>query len=141
MPPKRRLHEATIQLEAGNAAVAELGKVLGPTGANIVAVKREYDEATAAQRGQVVPVVVTVFDDRSVALRYKTPPTSFLIRQALGAKGSARPGHIRAGSLTSTQLRSIAERKLPDLNTTDVETAMRIIAGTARSMGVTIEGG
>lgn len=142
MPPKRTVFETTIELEAGNAAVAELGKALGPAGVNLMGVKQEYDAHTAGQRGEVVPVVVTVLEDRSVRLRYKTPPTSFLIRRALGgAKGSGRPGHERAGELTRAQLRAIAERKLPDLNTNDVEAAMRIIAGTARSMGVTIAEG
>ncbi|MFF0308699.1 uL11 family ribosomal protein [Streptosporangium sp. NPDC004379] len=141
MPPRNTLFETTIHLDAGNAAVAELGKALGPTGVNLVAVKREYDENTAARRGEVVPVVITVLEDRSFRLRYKTPPTAFLIRQALGTKGSARPGHDRAGTLTVEQLRAIAVRKLPDLNTTDVEAAMRIIAGTARSMGVAVEAG
>jgi large subunit ribosomal protein L11 len=141
MPPKRKIFEATIELEAGNAPMGELGKMLGPTGVNIIGVKREYDENTAAQRGEVVPVVVTVLEDRSFQLRYKTPPTSFLIRQAVGGKGSAQPGHNRAGTLTRDQLRAIAVRKLPDLNTTDIDAAMRTIAGTARSMGVTIDGG
>ena len=85
-----------------------------------------------------MPVVVTVFDDRSFALTLKTPPTSFLIRRALDGKGSARPGHEPAGMLTRDALRAIAVRKLPDLNTTDVEAAMRTIAGTARSMGVEV---
>lgn len=121
--------------------MAELGKALGVTGVNLVNVKREYDERTAARRGEVVPVVVTVLEDRSVELAYKTPPTSFLIRQALGGKGSMRPGHSGAGTLTTAQLRAIAARKLPDLNTTDLDAAMRIIAGTARSMGVSITDG
>ncbi|MFC0862847.1 uL11 family ribosomal protein [Sphaerimonospora cavernae] len=138
MAAKRKVFEATIQLEAGDAAVAELGKVLGPTGVNIVAIKREYDESTSRRRGEIVPVVVTVLEDRTVELRYKTPPTSFLIRQALGGKGAARPGHDGARRLTNAQLRAIAVRKLPDLNTNDVDAAMRIVAGTARSMGVTV---
>ncbi|MCP2257940.1 large subunit ribosomal protein L11 [Streptoalloteichus tenebrarius] len=138
MPPKRKVFQTTVNLEAGNASMAELGKTLGPTGVNVIGVKREYDEATAAQRGDVVPVVITVHEDRSVVLRYKTPPTSFLIRKALGGKGSSRPGHESAGVLTREQLRAVASRKLPDLNTDDVDTAMRIVAGTARSMGVTI---
>ncbi|ADD41042.1 uL11 family ribosomal protein [Stackebrandtia nassauensis] len=128
----------TLELEAGNASVAELGKMLGQVGLNIREVKRAYDEATASQRGDIVPVVVTVEPDRSYRLRYKTPPTAFLIRKALGRKGSDRPGHEAAGELDQRRLREIAQRKLPDLNTSDVEAAMRMIAGTARSMGVTI---
>ncbi|QKV77622.1 50S ribosomal protein L11 [Amycolatopsis sp. Hca4] len=139
MAPKKKLtHRVTLELSAGNAPVVDLGKMLGQTGVNLVEIKKAYDAATAAQRGDVVPVVVSVFEDRSFALRLKTPPTSFLIKKALGDKGSARPGHEVAGKLTREQLREIAERKLPDLNTSDVEAAMRTIAGTARSMGVVV---
>ncbi|MBE8524722.1 50S ribosomal protein L11 [Amycolatopsis sp. H6(2020)] len=139
MAPKKKLtHQVTLELAAGNAPVVDLGKMLGQTGINLVEVKKAYDVATAAQRGDIVPVVVSVFEDRSFALRLKTPPTSFLIKKALGDKGSPRPGHEVAGKLTEAQLRAIAERKLPDLNTSDVEAAMRTIAGTARSMGVVV---
>lgn len=132
MPPKRKTFQATMQLAAGDAPMMELGKMLGQTGVNLVEIKRAYDVATAAQRGEVVPVIVTVFEDRTFELRLKTPPTSFLIRKALGGNGSGR--------LTGRQLREIAERKLPDLNTVDIEAAMRTVAGTARSMGVSVEG-
>ncbi|TCO57970.1 uL11 family ribosomal protein [Actinocrispum wychmicini] len=138
MPPKRKTHQVTLELAAGEAPVVELGKMLGQTGVNLVAIKKDYDAATAAQRGDVVPVVVTVFEDRTFALRLKTPPTAFLIKKALGGKGSSTPGHEPAGVLSQNQLRDIATRKLPDLNTTDIEAAMRTIAGTARSMGVRI---
>jgi large subunit ribosomal protein L11 len=138
MPPKRPIHQVTLQLTAGAAPVADLGKMLGQTGVNLVDVKRRYDEMSAPQRGDVVPVVVTVFDDRSFTLVLRTPPTAFLIRRALDGKGSARPGHEPAGALTRDTLRAIALRKLPDLGTTDVEAAMRTVAGTARSMGVTV---
>jgi large subunit ribosomal protein L11 len=131
--------QITLELPAGDAPMVDLGKMLGQTGVNLVEVKRAYDAATSGQRGDVVPVVVTVFEDRSFALRLKTPPTSFLIRKALGGKGSARPGHVGAGSLTTVQLRAIAECKLPDLNTCDLGAAMRTVAGTARSMGVSVE--
>lgn len=137
-PKKKQMFRITLEMPAGDAPMVDLGKMLGQTGVNLVEVKRAYDASTAGQRGDVVPAVVTVFDDRSFELRLKTPPTAFLIKKALGGKGSARPGHDRAGALTATQLREIAERKLPDLNTTDVDAAMRIIAGTARSMGVSI---
>ncbi|NUT98281.1 MAG: 50S ribosomal protein L11 [Saccharothrix sp.] len=136
----KKTHEITLNLEAGNASMMDLGKMLGQTGVNLVGVKRAYDEATAGQRGDVVPVVVTVRDDKSFELRLKTPPTAFLIRKALGGKGAQRPGHERAGTLTRAQLRAIAERKLPDLNTTDLDAAERVVAGTARSMGVAVEG-
>ncbi|SFB09190.1 LSU ribosomal protein L11P [Amycolatopsis marina] len=136
MAPKKPMFRATLELTAGDAPVVDLGKMLGQTGANLVAIKRAYDDATASQRGDIVPVVVTVFEDRTFELRLKTPPTSFLIRKALGGKGSGRPGHESAGNLTGQQLREIAERKLPDLNTTNLDAAMRTVAGTARSMGV-----
>jgi large subunit ribosomal protein L11 len=141
VPPKqkRRTLQVTLELEAGNASMVELGKMLGPTGVNTRQLKLEYDDKTSAQRGEVVPIVVSVFEDRSYELRFKTPPTSFLIRQALGAqKGSQRPGHEAGGRLTRDQVRAIAERKLPDLNTTDVDAAMRAVAGSARSMGITV---
>jgi large subunit ribosomal protein L11 len=141
VPPKqkRRTLQVTLELEAGNASMVELGKMLGPTGVNTRQLKLEYDDKTSAQRGEVVPVVVTVFEDRSYELRYKTPPTSFLIRQAMGvAKRSQRPGHESGGRITRDQVRAIAERKLPDLNTADVDAAMRAVAGSARSMGITV---
>ena len=122
------MKEITVNLEAGNASLVDLGKMLGPLGVNLRAVKAEYDAATAGQRGDVVPVVVAVYEDRSHALRTKTPPTAFLIRRALGPMGT----------LDRVALRAVAERKLPDLNTDDLDTAMRIVAGTARSMGVAV---
>jgi large subunit ribosomal protein L11 len=140
MPPKKKTHQVTMELPAGAAPVPELGKMLGQTGVNLVALKKDYDTQTAAHHGEIVPVVITVFEDRTFTLRLKTPPTSFLIKKALGRKGSDSPGHTTAGTLTRSQLREIAVRKLPDLNTTDVEAAMRSIAGTARSMGVRVEG-
>lgn len=129
MPPKKRSHQVTMALPAGDAPVAELGKMLGMTGVNLVALKKEYDALTAAQRGEVVPAVITVYDDRSFELKLKTPPTSFLIKQAVGGDRT----------LTRDQLRAIARRKLPDLNTTDVDAAMRTVEGTARSMGVRVD--
>lgn len=140
MPPKlKKTFEATLELEAGNAAMVDLGKMLGPTGVNTRNVKLEYDEATSANRGDIVPVVVTVYEDRSYSLRYKTPPTSFLIRKELGLKsGSETAGHKAAGSITTSQLRSIAERKMVDLNANSVEAAIKVIAGSARSMGVSV---
>jgi large subunit ribosomal protein L11 len=141
MSAAKKTIEVTINLEAGNASLPDLGKTLGPTGVNIGEVKRTYDQATASQRGDVVPVVVTVLDDRSFQLRLKAPPTAFLIRKAVGGRGSPRPGHNGAGTLSKAQLRAVALRKLPDLNTTDLDAAMRIVAGTARSMGVTVVAG
>ena len=137
MPPKKKTHEVTLALEAGNAAMVDLGKMLGPTGANMRAVKLEYDEATSKQRGEIIPVVVTVFEDRSHQLTYKTPPTSFLIRKALGIQsGASNPATQTVGTLSADQIKQIAERKLPDLNANDVDAAIKVVAGTARSMGV-----
>jgi large subunit ribosomal protein L11 len=139
MPPKKKTHEVTLALEAGNAAMVDLGKMLGPTGANMRAVKVEYDEATKDQRGEIIPVVVSVFEDRSHQLTYKTPPTSFLIRKTLGIQsGASNPLTQNVGTLSKEQVRAIAERKLPDLNANDVDAAIKVVAGTARSMGVKV---
>src|SRR5947208_16811813 len=125
MPPKL-LRRLKIELDAGSAGPAELGKMLGPYGLNLREIMQRYNEATAGQRGDRVPVEVTVFEDRSYALRYLAPPTSFLLR--------------RAGStITEAQLPAIAERKLPELNTDDLDAAMRTVAGTARSMGISVK--
>jgi large subunit ribosomal protein L11 len=127
MPMKKPVHHATLQLTAGSAAVTDLGKNLGHTGVNLVELKRRYDELSAPQRGDVVPAAVTVFDDRSFAIVLRTPPTSFLLRRA-----------ARDGAITDEDLRAVARRKLPDLNTTDPEAAVRTVAGTARSMGLRV---
>jgi large subunit ribosomal protein L11 len=136
---KKISRQVTLELDAGNAAMVDIGKMLGPTGINTRRLKLDYDTATAAQRGDVVPVVVTVFEDRSFTLRYKAPPTAYLIRKVLGlASGSAKPGSQAVAKMSRQQLREVAERKLPDLDTDDLEAAMRQVAGTARSMGVLI---
>lgn len=139
MPPKKKTHEVTLALEAGNAAMVDLGKMLGPTGANMRAVKVEYDEATSKNRGEIIPVIVSVYEDRSHTLAYKTPPTSFLIRKSLGIQsGASNPLTQHVGTLSATQVKEIAERKLPDLNANDLDAAIKIVAGTARSMGVKV---
>lgn len=135
---RRQAFRVTMELDAGSAPMMDLGKMLGQTGVNLVEVKRRYDDATAGQRGEVIPAIIVVFDDRSFELTLKTPPTAHLIRKMLGAKGSPAPGHNGGGSLTTAQLRAIAERKLSDLNTADIDAAMRTVAGTARSMGVAV---
>ncbi len=127
MPPKRPIHRVTLQLTAGAAPVVDLGKMLGQTGVNLVELKRRYDELSAPQRGDVVPAEITVFDDRSFTLVLRTPPTSFLIRRA-----------VVDGAISAADLRAVALRKLPDLNTADVDAAVRTVAGTARSMGVRV---
>jgi large subunit ribosomal protein L11 len=123
------LRRLKIELEAGTAGPAELGKMLGPYGLNLREIMLRYNEATAGQRGDRVPVEITVFEDRSYQLRILTPPTSFLLRRAAGP----------AGAVTEAQVREIAERKLPELNTLDVDAAMRTVAGTARSMGIRVK--
>jgi large subunit ribosomal protein L11 len=138
--PKNELKKIKIALQAGDAALIDLGKMLGPLGIPAMQVKRVYDEQTADQRGDIIPAVITVREDRSWTIDLRTPPTSFLIRRALGTRGSGRPGHRSGGTLTPGQLREIAQRKLPDLNTTDIGAAMRQIAGTAQSMGVAVTG-
>ena len=130
-----------LQIPAGQATPAPpVGTALGPHGVNIMEFVRSYNERTASQTGTVVPVQVTVYDDRSFEFVLKTPPASVLLKQAAGApKGSAEPHKVRVGTVSKDELRRIAELKLPDLNAYDVDHAMRIIAGTARSMGVAVE--
>jgi len=140
MATQKISRRVTLELQAGNAAMVDIGKMLGPTGINTRQLKLDYDEATAAQRGDIVPVVVTVFEDRTFALRYKAPPTAYLIRKVLGlASGAAKPGSQVVAKMSRQQLREVAERKLADLGTDNLETAMRQVAGTARSMGVALE--
>jgi large subunit ribosomal protein L11 len=128
----------TLELDAGNASMMVLGKMLGPTGVPPFEVKKKYDAATAEHRGEIIPAIISIDHNRKWTMRLKTPPTSSLIRAAVRHGGSARPGHVAAGSLTREQLRRIATRKLPDLNTVDIDAAMRIVAGTARSMGISV---
>jgi large subunit ribosomal protein L11 len=129
-----------LQLEAGEASPGKVGQSLGAYGVNIVAFMAAYNRASAAQRGMVVPVVVTVYDDRSFDLQLRTPPTSALLAQAAGLpKGSGRPGaDAPVAKLDRARLREVARAKLPDLNTTDLDAAERIVAGTARSMGIEV---
>lgn len=129
-----------VQAMGGAATPAPpLGPVLGQQGINIAQFVQQFNAATQDRRGEVVPVVLTVFDDRSFEFVLKTAPASELIKKAIGAKsGSGKPLTEKIGSITQAQLRKIAEEKLPDLNTKDVEKAMKIIAGTARQMGVDV---
>ena len=130
-----------LQLQAGKATPAPpVGPALGPYSLNIMAFCKEYNERTQAQAGMVIPVEITIYEDRTFTFVTKTPPASFLIKRALGVEsGSAVPNRTKIGTLTEKQLREIAETKAPDLNANDVEMAMRIIAGTARSMGVEVK--
>jgi len=129
-----------LQIQAGKATPAPpVGPALGQHGVNIMAFVKEYNERTAAQTGLVIPVEISVFEDRSFTFVTKTPPAAVLIKKALNLEtGSNTPNTKKVGQLSRARLREIAETKLPDLNTDDVEAAMRMIAGTARSMGVEI---
>jgi large subunit ribosomal protein L11 len=137
---KRVVGKIGLQLPAGKATPAPpVGPALGPYSLNIMAFCKEYNERTQAQAGQIIPVEITVFEDRTFTFITKTPPASFLIKRALGIEsGSKEPHRNKVGKLTEKQLREIAEIKMPDLNALDVEAAMKIIAGTARQMGVEV---
>jgi len=129
-----------LQIAAGKATPAPpVGSTLGPYGINMMEFIKGYNEKTAAQVGTIIPVEITIYEDRSFTFITKTPPAAELIKKAAGAaKGSGRPNVEKIGSLTMEQIRQIAEAKMPDLNAVDIEGAMRIIAGTARSMGVDV---
>eukprot|EP00793_Prasinoderma_coloniale_P005173 PRCOL_00000934-RA len=130
-----------LAIDAGKASPAPpIGPALGSKGVNIMGFCKEYNAATQQQAGMIIPVEITVYEDRSFTFVTKTPPASFLIKKAAGiAKGSGEPRDVKVGSITQDQLREMATMKLPDLNANDVEAAMNIIAGTARNMGVTVE--
>ncbi len=130
-----------LQLQAGKATPAPpVGPALGPYSVNIMAFCKEYNERTQSQAGMVIPVEITIYEDRTFTFVTKTPPASFLIKRAIGVEsGSAIPNRTKVGTLSEKQLREIAETKMQDLNANDVEMAMRIIAGTARSMGVEVK--
>jgi large subunit ribosomal protein L11 len=130
-----------LQISAGKATPAPpVGPALGQHGINIMAFVKEYNEKTASQVGSIVPVEITVFEDRSFTFVTKTPPAADLLRKAAGVdKGSGTPNKDSAGSITRQQLRDIATSKMKDLNAIDVEGAERMIAGTARSMGIAIQ--
>ncbi len=130
-----------LQIDAGKATPAPpVGPALGQHGINIMAFVKEYNERTSGQAGSIVPVEITVFEDRSFTFALKTPPASDLIRKAVGIdKGSSNPKRAKVGVLERDKLRQIAELKMKDLNANSVEQAERIIEGSARSMGVTVE--
>ena len=139
--PKKIVGIVKLQLSAGKATPAPpVGPALGQYGVNIMEFCKSYNAQTGNQVGEVIPVEITVYEDRSFTFVLKTPPASELIKKAIGVeKGSGEPNKNKIGKLTTTQLREIAQKKLQDLNTDSLESAMRIIAGTARSMGVSIE--
>lgn len=129
-----------LALSAGKANPAPpVGPALGQHGVNIMMFCKEYNARTADQAGLVIPVEISVFEDRSFTFILKTPPASVLIQKAAGIpKGSGESNKTKVGKITTAQLREIAQTKMPDLNANDIEAAMRIVAGTARNMGVTI---
>ena len=140
MAPKKKIAGMIkLQIQAGQANPAPpVGPALGQHGVNIMDFCKAYNAATENQRGQVIPVEITVYEDRSFDFTLKTPPASRLILKAAGLeKGSGAPPKV-AASITRAQVREIAETKMPDLNANDVDAAMKIIAGTARQMGVTV---
>jgi large subunit ribosomal protein L11 len=140
-PKKKVLAMVTLQIKAGQATPAPpVGTALGQHGVNIMDFCKQYNDATQQMGGQVIPAVLTIYEDRSFSFILKQPPMAELIKQAAGIeKGSGVPNREKVGSLTTAQLRDIAEKKMPDLNANDVDAAMSIVAGTARSMGVEVE--
>lgn len=139
---KKAVALVKLQLKAGAATPAPpVGPALGQHGVNIMQFVKAYNEQTAAQAGTIIPVEITVYQDRSFTFVTKTPPAAALLRAAAGvAKGAADPLKTKVGSITEAQLRDMATLKLPDLNANDVPSAMKILAGTARSMGIEVKG-
>ncbi|HWD52894.1 MAG TPA: 50S ribosomal protein L11 [Acidimicrobiales bacterium] len=145
MAPKNKkkiLAKVKIQLPAGGATPAPpVGTALGPHGVQTMEFCKQYNAATESQRGSIVPVDITIYEDRSFSFVLKTPPTPALLRAAAGLnKGAATTGREQVGTVTDAQVADIAAIKLPDLNTDDVEAAKRQVAGTARSMGIAVAG-
>ena len=143
MPPKKKVAAVVkVQLQAGSANPAPpVGTALGPHGVNIMEFCKAYNAATESMRGNVIPVEITIYEDRTFSFITKTPPAAELIKKAAGlSKGSAVPHKDKVGKITADQVREIATTKLPDLNANDIDAASKIVAGTARSMGITVEG-
>jgi len=143
MAPRKKKIAAVVkvQLQAGQATPAPpVGTALGPHGVNIMDFCRQYNAATESQRGNIIPVEITIFEDRSFTFVTKTPPAPELIKKAAGVqKGSGEPHKTKVGSVTMAQIREIAQVKMTDLNANSIEAAEKIIAGTARSMGITVQ--
>ena len=144
MPPKKRKLSAIVklQIKAGAATPAPpVGPALGQHGVNIMEFCKAYNAATESQRGDIVPVEISVYEDRSFTFALKTPPAARLLLKAAGVdKGSGEPHRTKVASVTMDQVRQIAQTKMRDLNANDLDQAAKIIAGTARSMGITVTG-
>jgi large subunit ribosomal protein L11 len=142
MGRRRLVTTLKLQLPAGQATPAPpVGTALGPHGVNLMDFVKAYNDATSGQRGQIVPVEISIYEDRSFTFITKTPPAAALLRQAARVeKGSAEPDKEKVGSVTRAQIREIAEIKMPDLNAVDIEGAMKVVEGTARSMGIVVQG-
>ncbi len=142
MGRKKLVTTLKLQLPAGQATPAPpVGTALGPHGVNLMDFVKAYNDATSSQRGQIIPVEISIYEDRSFAFIMKTPPAAALLRQAARVdKGSSEPNKEKVGSVTRAQVKEIAEIKMPDLNAIDIDGAMKVVEGTARSMGIVVEG-
>jgi len=141
MPPKKEvIAQVKLQIPAGQASPAPpVGPALGQHGVNIMQFVKEFNDRTKDKQGYIIPVVITIYKDRSFTFVLKTPPASELLKKAAGiAKGSGEPNKVKVGKVRRSQVEEIAKMKMPDLNANDIEAAMRIIEGTARSMGIEI---
>ena len=141
MAEKEVVKQIKLQIEAGKATPAPpVGPALGSAGINIMQFVKEFNDRTAQQAGYIIPVVITVYKDKSYEFITKVPPVAVLIKKAAGIqKGSGKPNKEKVAKLTKEQVKAIAEQKMPDLNAASLEAAMSMVAGTARSMGVTVE--
>ena len=141
MAEKEVVKQIKLQIEAGKASPAPpVGPALGSSGVNIMQFVKDFNDRTASQAGLVIPVVISVYADKSFDFITKVPPVAVLIKKALGIKkGSGKPNKEKVGKLTLAQVRAIAEQKMPDLNAASIESAMSMVKGTARSMGITVE--
>ena len=142
MGRKRLVTTLKMQLPAGQATPAPpVGTVLGPHGVNLMDFVKAYNDATANNRGQIIPVEISIYEDRSFTFVTKTPPAAALLRQAARVdKGSGEPNKEKVGRVTKAQIKEIAEIKMPDLNANDIDGAMKVVEGTARSMGIVVDG-
>jgi large subunit ribosomal protein L11 len=142
MGRKRLVTTLKMQLPAGQATPAPpVGTVLGPHGVNLMDFVKAYNDATSNNRGQIIPVEISIYEDRSFTFVTKTPPAAALLRQAARVdKGSGEPNKEKVGRVTKAQIKEIAEIKMPDLNAIDIDGAMKVVEGTARSMGIVVDG-